>query len=350
MNKKPFFQLAIPLTGLLIGLSSAALADTTADTVNVYSARKEALIKPLLDRFTQETGIRVNLVTAKADALLARLKLEGEHSPADVLITTDAGRLHRAKIGGLLQKTSSPLLNKVIPKNYRDPDSHWFGLSVRARTIMTVTGRMDASAVNSYESLAAPKLSGRICIRSSNNIYNQSLVASMIAAHGEEATLKWARGLVANFARPPTGGDRDQILATAGGGCDVAVANTYYLAMMLTGGDPRHQQAAGKMIVLWPNQNGRGVHTNVSGAGVTSAAAGRNGAGAAAVRLIEFLVSKPSQRWYAEANHEYPVIAGMEASPVLKAWGDFKHDPLNLEKLGELNTAAIKLMDRAGWE
>ena len=338
----------------LIGLIAVLLATPTlaADAINVYSARQEALIKPLLDRFTQDTGITVNLVTGKADTLLAKMKLEADNSPADVLITTDAGRLHRAKTAGLLQKVSSKLLDDSIPHNYRDPDNHWFGLSVRARVIVAAKGK--TNTVNSYESLADPTLRGKVCIRSSNNIYNQSLMASMIAAHGEQSALEWARGLVANFARAPSGGDRDQVLAAAGGLCDVAVVNTYYLATMLTSDNPQHRTAAGAVTVVWPNQSnatqGRGTHVNVSGIGVTHTAAHRKGATARALKLIEHLVSKPAQRWYAEVNNEYPVVAGVAVSPVLQKWGDFKRDPLNLEKLGKLNATAVRLMDQAGWK
>ncbi len=335
-------------------ITAATLALTpltaTSEAVNVYSARQEALIKPLLDRFSQASGIGVNLVTGKADALIARLALEGANSPADVLITTDAGRLQRAKSADLLQKVSSKILNDAVPANYRDQDGRWFGLSVRARVIMTVSGKVDPAVVNSYESLASPALRGKLCIRSSSNVYNQSLTASMIAAHGEKTALEWARGLAANFARTPTGGDRDQILAAAGGLCDVAVANTYYLAMMLSGDEPRHRKAARAVTVVWPNQDGRGAHVNVSGAAVTRAAANREGATEAALKLIEYLVSAPAQKWYAGVNNEYPVVVGVEISPALQAWGDFRRDPVALERLGELNVAAVKLMDKAGWK
>jgi iron(III) transport system substrate-binding protein len=321
------------------------LAAGAADEVNLYSARKENLIKPLLERFTAETGIRVNLVTGKADALLKRISSEGRNTPADILLTTDAGRLYRARAAGVTQPIVSPALQELVPAQYRDPEGHWVGLSLRARPIMYVKGRVDPAQLSSYEALAEPRWKGRICIRSSSNIYNQSLVASLIAANGKEATEAWAEGLVKNMARPPRGGDRDQIKAAVAGQCDIAVANTYYLAGMLTGGDPAQRKIAEQVAVFWPNQEGRGTHVNVSGAALIKASRNRE----AAVKLIEFLASDASQQWYAEVNGEYPVREGVPVSETLSTWGEFKADDLNLGRLGELNAEALMLMDRAGW-
>ncbi len=337
------------VTRLFTLVLAAALGVTPAlaAEVNLYSARKENLIKPILDRFTAQTGIAVNLVTGSADALLKRLESEGQNSPADVLLTVDAGRLHRAKASGLLQPIRSTALEQRVPASYRDPEGYWVGLSLRARTILYVQGKVDPREITSYEDLALPKWRKRICIRSSDNIYNQSLVASMIAADGEQAAESWARGLVANLARPPKGGDRDQIKAAAAGQCDLAIVNTYYLAQMIhADGDPAQQAAAAKMGVLWPNQNGRGTHVNVSGAGVTKAAKNRDNA----VRLLEFLAGREAQEWYAQTNHEYPVGEGIPVSATLRAWGEFKADALNLAVLGENNAGALRLMDRAGWK
>lgn len=328
---------------VLMALPALGMAD---DEVNLYSARKEELIKPLLDRFTEQTGIRVNLVTGKADALLKRLQSEGMSSPADLLITTDAGRLHRAKVAGVTRAVASETLNTAIPASYRDPGGHWFGLSLRARPILYVRDRVDPSALSTYEALTAPEWKGRICIRSSNNIYNQSLVASLIAADGEESTETWAKGLVANLARPPKGGDRDQIKAAAAGQCDVAIANTYYLAGMLASKDEAQRSAAERMAVFWPNQDGRGTHVNVSGAAVTKAAKNTD----AAVKLLEYLASDEAQQWYAKSNGEYPLRSDIPVSETLAAWGEFKADDLGLAKLGELNGTAVRLMDRAGWK
>lgn len=324
----------------------SAMAAPVAQNVNVYSARQEKLIKPLLDRFTEQTGIRVHLVTGKADALLKRLEAEGMNSPADVFITTDAGRLHRAKAAGVLQAIDSSVLEQAVPVPYRDPQGYWYGLSLRARPIMYARERVDPRELSTYEDLANAKWSHRICIRSSNNVYNQSLVASLIVADGVADTQTWLKGLVGNLARPPAGGDRDQIKAAAAGQCDIAVANTYYLGGMLNSKDPAQRQAANKIAVFWPNQQGRGAHVNVSGAGVTKSARHRT----QAVKLLEFLTAEAAQKWYAEANYEYPVRPGVPWSATVLAWGTFKADAVNLDKLGELNAEAVKLMDAAGWK
>jgi iron(III) transport system substrate-binding protein len=327
----------------VMALPAFALAN---DEVNLYSARKEELIKPLLDRFTEQTGIKVNLVTGKADALLKRLESEGANSPADLLITTDAGRLYRAKKAGVTQAVESETLAAAVPESYRDPEGHWFGLSLRARPILYVKDKVDPASLSTYEALAEPEWKGRICIRSSNNIYNQSLVASMIAADGPEQTEQWAEGLVGNLARPPKGGDRDQIKAAAAGQCDIAIANTYYLAGMLKSKDEAQRAAAERMAVFWPNQDGRGAHVNVSGAAVTKSAKNRE----AAVKLLELLAGDEAQQWYAETNGEYPVRPGIPVSEILADWGELKADSLSLEKLGVLNGEAVRLMDRAGWK
>jgi iron(III) transport system substrate-binding protein len=331
---------------VLILISSVIATPVYADAeVNLYSARKEELIKPLLDRFTDETGIQVNLVTGKDDALLERLKSEGLNSPADLFITADAGRLYRARTANVLQPVVSEALEEAVPENLRDPEGYWFGLSQRARPVFYVTDKVNPGELSTYEDLAASKWRGRICVRSSNNIYNQSLVASMIATRGEQATETWVRGLVANFARPPKGGDRDQIKAAAAGLCDLAIANTYYYGMMLSGSDASQKEAAGRVAIFWPNQADRGTHVNVSGIGLTAAARNRD----SALKLMEYLLSPEAQRWYAETNHEYPVRERVEWSDQLESWGHFKADTINLSVLGENNPAAVMLMDRAGW-
>ena len=316
-------------------------------SVNIYSARKEALILPILERFRDQTGIEFNLVTGKADALLKRLRMEGEASPADVFITVDAGRLHRAKEAGVLQKIGSESIDAAVPAHLRDADGFWVALSKRARTIIYARDRVDATALSTYEGLADPTWKGRICIRSSGNIYNQSLVASMIEASGVEQTEAWAEGLVGNFARPPAGGDTDQLRAVAAGECDAAVANTYYFGRLAASSKEEDQAVAAALKAFWPNQGegDRGVHMNVSGVGITASAQNRE----SAIRLLEFLVSPEAQTWYADVNHEYPVVHGVAASETLESFGAFKEDTLNLTALGANNRQAVELMDRAGW-
>jgi len=322
-------------------------ANSFAAEVNVYSARKENLIKPLLDKFSAETGVKTNLITAGADKLLTRMQNEGRNTPADILITTDAGRLYRAKQAGLLQVIGSDTIDKLVPAHLRDVDGQWVGLSQRARVLFYAKDRVKPEQLSSYENLADPKWHKRICIRGSGNIYNQSMVASMIAAEGEAATLAWSKGLVNNLARKPKGGDRDQIKAAAAGQCDIAVANTYYYAQMLANSkDPSQVEAAKKMVIFWPNQNDRGAHVNISGAGISKYSKNKDNA----VRLLEFLLSAESQKWYASVNYEYPVVEGVPPNELVASWGDFKSDLLNLSRLGELNAAAVKIMDKAGWQ
>jgi iron(III) transport system substrate-binding protein len=338
VSKRLFFSLML----LLLAAASPVWAQ---GEVNLYSARQEVLIKPLLDQFSAKTGIKVNLVAGNADALIQRLSSEGINSPADILLTVDAGNLNRAKEMGLFQAIRSETLEKAVPAAYRDPAGQWFGLSMRARPIMYAKDRVNPADLASYQDLADPRWKGKVCVRSSGNVYNQSMVAAMIARHGAPATESWAKGLVANFARPPQGGDRDQIKAVAAGQCDVALVNTYYLGGMLNASQADEKEAAAKVGIIWPNQKENGVHVNVSGAGVTKHAKNSDNA----LKLLEFLVSEEAQRWYAEVNYEYPVRPGTPVSETLAAWGTFKTDDLNLAILGEHNAEAVKLMDRAGW-
>ncbi len=326
---------------LLLTASVAQAAE-----VNIYSARKEDLIKPILEVFENETDVKVNLITGKADALLQRLISEGKNSPADILITTDAGRLHRAKEAGVLQTIESKILADVIPAQYRDPKGYWFGLTLRARPIVYAVDRIQPQQLSTYEALANSEWKQKICIRSSDNIYNQSLVASLLAQKDHEQTLAWANALVKNFARPPQGGDRDQIKAVAAGQCDIAVVNTYYLGKMLTSKDENETTAAKQVKIFWPNQEDRGTHVNISGAAITASAKNK----AAAIQLLEFLVSDAAQQWYAEKNLEYPIKPGIQPSEILQSWGEFNADSLSLHQLGELNAKAVMLMDQAGWK
>ena len=331
---------------LMAMLTALVIGQSVASEVNVYSARQDSLISPLLDRFTASTGIKVNLITGKADALLSRMKAEGPATPADVFVTVDAGRLHRAKEAGVLATIDNVTLSAKIPENLRDVDRQWFGLTVRARPIFYAKDRVSPSELSTYEALVEAQWRRRICIRSSSNIYNQSLVASMIAATGEDATQEWAEGLVANLARKPTGGDTDQLRAVAAGQCDVAIANTYYFGRLIDSKKPEDREVVSKLGVFWPNQADRGAHVNISAIAVTKYAKHP----AEAVQLLEYMVSDDAQAYYAEINHEYPVVPVVPSSSTIASLGRFKSDTLNLSLLGINNRLAVKLMDRAGWQ
>ena len=348
INSRSIFAVLVFSAVSISALMAPNVVNADKKVVNIYSARKEQLILPLLERFQQDTGIGFQLVTGKAGELIKRLEAEGDATPADVMITVDAGNLHRAKEARLLQPMKSEVAASAVPENLRDKDWYWTGLSQRARTIIFAPDRVDASKLSTYEDLTNSEWAGRVCIRSSSNIYNQSLVASMIAANGEEATLQWATEFVKNFARPPTGGDTDQLRAVAAGECDLAVTNTYYFGRLNASKKPKDQEVAAALKVFWPNQgdNDRGTHVNISGIGVTAHAKNYD----SAIALIEYLYNEESQNWYAQVNHEYPVVADIPASAVLQAFGDFNSDNLNLTILGTNNQIAVKIMDQAGWK
>ncbi len=325
--------------------SNEAAADAEPGEVNVYSHRHYEADEELFERFSERTGIEVNVVTASADELITRLENEGASSPADVLITVDAGRLHRAEERGLLQPMSSEVLEANIPAALRDPEGYWFGLTRRARLLAYAPERVDPSELSTYMALADDRWNDRLLIRSSENVYNQSLLASIIAAEGEEAAEQWAEGVVENMARSPQGGDTDQVKAVAAGVGDVAVVNSYYVARLMNSEDAEDQRVASAIEVFFPNQEGRGTHVNVSGAGVTAHASNPENA----IRLLEFLSGEEAQQLFAEANQEYPVHPDVQPSATLREWGDFEQDSLNLSRLGELNDAAVRIFDRVGW-
>lgn len=320
-------------------LSIVAVCPVHAEEVVVYSARIEQLIKPMFDAFTKETGIKVKYTTDNEGALLARLEAEGKNTPADMLITADAGNLWAASQAGLLKPVKSEVLESNIPGHLRDPANEWFGLSIRARTLIYNTKKVKPEELSTYEDLADPKWRKRLCLRTSKKVYNQSLVAMMIAEHGEAKTEEIVKGWVANLATDPLSDDTRALEFVAAGKCDVTIVNTYYFGRLMSK-DPKLPLA-----VFWPNQNDGGVHVNISGAGVTRH--GRHEA--AAIRLLEFLSSDKAQNLFADVNMEYPVNPKIAADPFVAAWGEFKQNPMNLAKAGELQTAAVKLMDRAGY-
>ena len=327
-------------------LSMAILpALAAAGEVNIYSYRKEHLIRPQLEVFAQTTGLVYNIVTGKADALAQRIRHEGVNSPADVLLTVDAGRLVRAKTMGILQSISSEALENSIPARYRDSEGYWFGLGLRARTLFYAVDRVDPSSLSTYEALTDPKWKGRILVRSSSNIYNQSLLASLIFHHGGLRAEAWARGVVANLARKPQGGDTDQLRGVAAGVGDIAIANHYYYAKLKASKKSRDQKVVQLVKPFWPNQKGRGVHVNVSGAGVAKFSKNK----ANAIKLIEFLASAAGQKVYADVSFEYPVRPGVKTSAIIKSLGAFKPDVVDLEFLGRNNAEAVKSFDRADW-
>jgi len=313
--------------------------------INLYSSRHYDTDELLYKNFTDQTGIRVNILEGNADELISRIKNEGRNSPADLLVTVDAARLWRAEEAGIFAPVSSPVLEGSIPENLRHPDGLWFSLTKRARVILYNKTQVDPSELSTYEDLASSKWRDRIAIRSSNNVYNQSLVASLIANLGEEATEEWCRGIVENMARPPRGGDMDQIKAAASGIADLAVANTYYFARFAPGRSASNPAIFDRIGVFFPNQEGRGTHVNVSGGGVINTAPNREGA----IRFLEYLVSPPAQAIFAQSNSEYPVVPNVPLDPVIARFGDFKEDQVNVSQLGSNNPLAVKIMDRAGW-
>lgn len=310
-----------------------------AEEVVVYSARNEHLIQPLFDQFTKETGIRVKFITDKAGALVQRIRSEGPRTQADLLITVDAGNLWYAADQGLLQAVKSRTLEENIPSHLRDPQGRWFGLSVRARTIVYSTDRVDPAELSTYEALGGLEWEGRLLLRTSKKVYNQSLVAMLIAEHGVDATEKIVRSWVRNLAVEPFSSDTKVMKAILAGQGDVGVVNSYYYGRLLK------EDPSLPLALYWPDQSGSGVHVNVSGAGITRHARHRD----EAVRLLEWLSSSSAQGIFAEANMEYPANPEIEPHAMVKSWGTFKQSAMNLAKAGELQGEAIKLMDRAGY-
>lgn len=326
-----------------------APAETQADAgvINIYSARHYQSDEDLYQAFTDATGIRVQRIEGKDDALIERILQEGDASPADILFTVDAGRLWRAEQAGIFQAVSSPLLEERIPAQLRHPEGKWFGFSTRARIIYYDKTRIEPGAITRYEDLADPRWEGELCIRSGGNIYNLSLMASLIEAHGLAAAEEWARGVVANFARDPQGGDTDQIRAVAAGECGIALANTYYFARLMKSDDPADQAVVERVGWVFPNQDDRGTHVNISGAGIVANAP--NAAGA--LKFLEFLSSPEAQTLFARGNNEYPVVEGAALdNPALETLGEFKVDAVDATVYGENQAEAQRALDRAGWK
>jgi iron(III) transport system substrate-binding protein len=324
----------------------AAILPAQASEVNVYSARHYSSDRAIWEAFTRRTGIKVNVVEAEHDQLVQRLTSEGAGSPADVLITVDAGRLARAVETGLLQSSRNAALDAIVPAHLRHPDGLWYGVAMRARVFVYHRDRIKADEIPTYESLAAPRLKGRLVTRSGTNIYNLSLVGSIVAAHGPDATRTWARGVVANLARPPQGGDTDQIKAVAAGVGDVAISNSYYFARLASSEKPEDRAVTQRLGVVFPNQGDRGTHVNVSGAAlIKTAPNAANG-----LRLIAFLLEPEAQRLLADGSMEYPVNPKVAPHPVLGALGGFRQDQINADAYARNSATAARIMDEVGWK
>jgi iron(III) transport system substrate-binding protein len=333
------------LVGLMLAGSVLRSAATADEAVNIYSYREPGLIDPLLKAFTDKTGIKTNVVFAQA-GLNERLAAEGQNSPADVLLTVDIARLTEAKEAGLTQPVAANSLTDNIPQNLRDSDGHWFALTMRARVVYASKERVKQNTIT-YEELAGPEWRGKICSRSGQHAYNTALIASIIAHKGEAAAESWLRGVKENLAQKPAGGDREQVRDVYAGRCDIAIGNTYYMALMQTNTkNPEHQDWARSVKILFPNAADRGSHINVSGIALAKHAPNKDNA----IRLMEFLASAEAQRIYATTNNEYPVNPAVAPSRVVKSWGTLKPDALPLEAISKFRKKASELVDRVGFD
>ena len=328
---------------LVLCMAATAMA---ADELNLYSSRHYQTDEALYENFTKATGITINRIEGKGDALIERMKSEGANSPADVFLTVDAGRLWRADQAGLFKPVESDVLDKLIPANLRHPDGHWFGFSTRARMIFYNKDKVQDGELKAYEDLADEKWKGRLCIRSGSNIYNLSLMSSIIDKHGEADAEAWAQAVKDNLARDPQGGDTDQLRAVAAGECDVAVSNSYYYVRLMRSSEQADNDVAAKLGFVFPNQDGRGTHVNISGAGVLANAPNAD----AAVKFLEYLAGEQAQRYFADGNNEFPVVDGVVPNATVEELGDFKIDPINVAVYGENQPAAQKVFDRVGWK
>lgn len=335
------------LSALAVAVGFAAPALAQEQVVNLYTSRHYQTDEALYENFTEKTGIEVNRIEGNADGLMERMRHEGANSPADVFMTVDAGRLWQAETAGLLQPVESDLLEERIPAHLRHPEGKWFGFSTRARVIFVNKEEVKPGAITRYEDLADPRWKGKVCIRSSTNIYNLSLLGALIEQHGEQKAEEWAKGVVANFARKPQGGDTDQLKAAAAGECAIAVANHYYYVRLLKSDDAEDRAIAEKLRVVWPNQDGSGVHVNISGAGVAAHAPHK----AAAVKFLEYLASDEAQNYFANGNNEFPAVPMESGNPALQriAPDGFKINPINVAAYGRNQKLAQMIYDRAGW-
>ncbi len=331
---------------LTLGAIVLASSLFASGEVNVYSQRHYDSDKILLKQFEDKTGIKVNVVTAKAEELVAKLTIEGANTPADVLITADIGNLYQAKERKLLQPIESKILNENIPTHLKDTDNQWFALTKRARVFVYNPQKVNPADLSDYFSVTDPKFKGRVITRSSTAAYNKSLLASIIANHGEEKALEFSKGLVNNFPYNPKGADRDQIRAVAAGDADIAIVNTYYLGVMLNGEDKKDVEIAKSLKIFFPAQQTTGTHMNISGAGVTYYSKNKENA----IKLIEFLSSIEAQEVFAEANQEFPANPKAKSSATVTSWGTFKEDNIQLNEVGKYNKEAVEIATKANWK
>jgi iron(III) transport system substrate-binding protein len=336
--------------GLLCGaaalgaLAGSGLSASAEEVLNIYTTREPGLIKPVLDEFTKETGIKVNTIFIN-NGLEERIRTEGANSPADVIITVDIGRLAAAKDYGVTQPVKSEALEKVIPAAYRDPEGHWFGIALRGRVVYASKERVKQDKIT-YEELADPKWKGKVCIRSGQHLYNISLIAAMIAHKGEAKAEEWLKGVKANLAKKPSGGDREQAKDILAGVCDIAVGNTYYVSLMLNGKDEEQKKWGEAINVILPTFEGGGTHVNVSGLALAKNAPNK----ANAVKFMEYMVSDASQQIHAEANSEYPVKAGIKIHPTIASFGELKADNVQIAEIAKLRKKASELVDKVGFD
>ncbi|MBI4490478.1 MAG: Fe(3+) ABC transporter substrate-binding protein [Deltaproteobacteria bacterium] len=335
------------LAGLLLGTFLIGEAAAQQKVLNLYTARHYATDEALYTDFTKATGIKINRIEGGEDALFERIKAEGPGSPADVFLTVDVARLWRADQAGIFAPVRSAALDKRIPATYRDPEGKWFGFSARARVIAYDKSKVKPGELARYEELANPKWKGQICTRSSSHPYNLSLITSMLIHLGEAKALEWARGVTANLARPPRGGDTDQLRAVAVGECANAISNHYYYVRLMRSAKPEDRAVVEKVALVWPNQGDRGTHVNISGGGMLKRAPNRD----AAVKFLEYLASDAAQNYFANGNNEWPTVEGVKlANPELESLGKFKADALPLANLGRTQAEAQRIADQVGWK
>ncbi|WP_066499559.1 Fe(3+) ABC transporter substrate-binding protein [Abyssisolibacter fermentans] len=333
------------LIGIMV-LSIVGCQKNDEKVVNIYTDRHYDTDQALYDAFTDETGIQVNVVKAASDELLERLTTEGEDTEADLVITSDAGRLYRAQEKELLKPIESKVVDSNVPQNLRESNNNWVALTMRARVIAYSIDRVNPTNLSTYEALTEQQWKGKVLVRSSGNIYNQSLLASFISLNGEEKATEWAEGLVNNMARTPEGNDRDQMKAVVAGEGDVAIVNTYYVGKLLNSADEYEVEVGKQIGVFFPNQETNGTHINISGAGLTKHGKHSD----EAIKLIEYLTGEKAQYDYANANYEYPVNPNVEPSDLLKSWGEFSRQDIDLSLLGKYNSDAVKIFNKVGWK